>query len=174
MYQTSKGYTCTLCDVSHTHAHFSLVLSPDHTRYASSERGSGVIHRFSWPCRATPPTWKHVINIQRWLEPTTVLFTVNCKLKPTWENVSRQHWRWFMDSNRFSNRTAQCKFNANPMRIDRVHTALCGTEFMHTRWLQVATPPHNYHGTLIRSLLQPAIILLLQLSRYMKHSHDSV
>ena len=36
------------------------------------------------------------------------------------------------DSNRFSNRIAQCEFNANPMRINRVirvHTALCGTEF---------------------------------------------
>ena len=35
------------------------------------------------------------------------------------------------NSNQFSNRIAQCEFNANPMRIDRVHTALCRTEFMH-------------------------------------------
>ena len=56
------------------------------------------------------------------------------------------------DSNQSSNRIAQCEFNANPMRIDRVHTALCRTEFTHACWLQVATPPHSYHGALIRSL----------------------
>ena len=33
------------------------VSSPDHTLYASFERGSGVIRRFSRACRATPPTW---------------------------------------------------------------------------------------------------------------------
>ena len=32
------------------------------------------------------------------------------------------------------------------IRVDRVHTALCGTEFTRARWLQVATPPHSYHG----------------------------
>ena len=59
--------------------------------------------------------------------------------------------------------------NANPMRINHIHTALCGTKFTHARWLQVATS-HSYHGALVRSLLQPAIILLLELSRYMEHS----
>ena len=54
------------------------------------------------------------------------------------------------------------------MRIDRVHTALCGTKFTRGRWFQVATPPHSYHGALVRSLLQPAIILLLELSRYVE------
>ena len=34
------------------------------------------------------------------------------------------------DSNWFNKRIAQCEFNANPMRIDRVHTALCRTEFI--------------------------------------------
>ena len=34
----------------------ALVSSPDHTFYAISERGSGVIRRFSWACGATPPT----------------------------------------------------------------------------------------------------------------------
>ena len=56
------------------------------------------------------------------------------------------------DSNRFSNRIAQCEFNANPMCIDCVHIALCRTEFTHAFWLQVATPPHSYYGALIRSL----------------------
>ena len=63
-----------------------------------------------------------------------------------------------LNSNCFSNWIAQCEFNVNPMNIDHVHTALCGTEFTHARWLQVATPPHSYHSALIRSLLQPAII----------------
>ena len=75
-----------------------------------------------------------------------------------------------LESNRFSNRIAQCKFKANPMRINHVHTAMCGTEFTRVHWLQVAAPPHSYHGILIRSLLQPAIILLLELSRYVEHS----
>ena len=83
----------------YTHWDF-LVSSPDHTLYASSKRGPGVIHQFSWACRATPPMWKHMINIHRWLKPSTVLCTVNCKLRPMWENTSRQHWRWFSQNER--------------------------------------------------------------------------
>ena len=52
------------------------------------------------------------------------------------------------DSNRFSNRIAQCEFNANPMRINcmiRVHTALCGTEFTRARW------PHLHTATMAPS-----------------------
>ena len=77
-----------------------IVSSPDHILYAGSKRGSDVIRQFSWACRATPPTWKHMINIHRWLEATTVLCTVNCKLRPTQENSSRQHWRWFSQDER--------------------------------------------------------------------------
>ena len=49
------------------------------------------------------------------------------------------HWIW--KSYQFSNRIAQCEFNANPMRIDHVHTALCGIKFTRAHWLQVVTPP---------------------------------
>ena len=41
---------------------------------------------------------------------------------------------------------------------------------MHARWLQVATPPHSYPCTLVRSLLQPVFILLFKMSRYVEHS----
>ena len=75
-----KHYAC----LSH-HTHWdSLVSSPDHTLYASSERGPDVIHQSSWAYRATPPMWKHMINIHRWLKPSTVLCTINCKLRKTW------------------------------------------------------------------------------------------
>ena len=77
-----------------------LVSSPDHTLYVSSERWSGVIPRFLGPVE--PLLQRENIDkyFHRWLELTTVLCTVNCKLRPMWENVSRQHRRWFSQDER--------------------------------------------------------------------------
>ena len=64
------------------------------------------------------------------------------------------------DSNCFSNQfeIVQCKSNAHRLRPHCIEFTRC--------WLLVATPPHNYHSALVRSVLQPAIILLLKMSRY--------
>ena len=37
-------------------------------------------------------------------------------------------------------------------------------------WLQVATSPHSYCSALVRSVLQSAMVLLLEMSRYVEHS----
>ena len=59
------------------------------------------------------------------------------------------------------------------MHIDCVHSALCETNSrMHVDF-QVATPPHSYNSALVRSVLQPAIILLLEMSRYLEHNVQS-
>ena len=65
-----------------TTSRYSLVPRP-HPLRKLRERVWHHIHvcRFSWACRATPPMWKHVINIHRSLELTTVLCTVNRKLR---------------------------------------------------------------------------------------------
>ena len=136
-------------NISHHHAphiHARRVASHSHVRHAQYMR---------WTATELQLKSESPAKLYNRAQNTKGLFTLN------------------PDSNRFSNWISQCEFNANPMRINhviRIHTALCGTEFTRTRWLQVATPPHSYHGTLVRSLLQPAIILLLKLSRYMEHS----
>ena len=70
------------------------------------------------------------------------------------------------DSNRFSNQIAQCESNAHQSRDSCPHCIVRNRIHACT----LTTPPHSYHGALVRSLLQPAIILLLELSRYVEHS----
>ena len=59
---------------------------------------------------------------------------------------------------------ARCEFNAQRL----CPHCFVWNKLICAHWLQVATPPHSYHSTFFRTLLQPAIVLLLGMSRCVK------
>ena len=95
-------------------------------------------------------TWQQLMTCRYWV--CTMCSLPMPDLGQTSLLMLRMTWLYQIDMNF---RAGVSLFSLSPMCIDRVHTALCRTKFTHAHWLQVATPPHSYHGAIVRSVLQP-------------------